>query len=41
MARKFLIEVDTTLAELLAREDTDNNHQITIDDAGPKVSHIE
>lgn len=36
-SRKFLIPVETTLKELLAREDTDNNMQITIDDAGPKV----
>lgn len=35
--RKFYINVDETLAELLAREDTDHNHQITIEDSGPKV----
>lgn len=35
--RKFVIDVDTTLKELLAREDTDKNFQITIDDHGPKV----
>jgi len=35
--RKFLIPVKETLETLLAREDTDQNMQITIDDAGPKV----
>ena len=35
--RKFLIHVDQTLGELLSREDTDENWQITIDDLGPKV----
>lgn len=35
--RRFLIPVDATLKSLLAREDTDRNIQITIDDAGPKV----
>jgi hypothetical protein len=36
-SRKFLIDVDECLAELLEREDTDNNWQITIEDVGPKV----
>ena len=35
--RKFIIEVDATLKNLLEREDTDDNMQITIDDCGPKV----
>lgn len=35
--RKFLIPVDATLETLLEREDTDQNLQITIEDAGPKV----
>ncbi len=35
--RRFLIPVDSTLKSLLAREDTDQNIQITIDDHGPKV----
>ncbi len=35
--RRFLIPVDATLKSLLSREDTDQNVQITIDDAGPKV----
>ena len=35
--RRFLIPVDATLKNLLSREDTDQNVQITIDDAGPKV----
>ena len=29
--------MDATLKSLLSREDTDQNVQITIDDAGPKV----
>lgn len=29
--------MDATLTSLLSREDTDQNVQITIDDAGPKV----
>lgn len=37
IGRKFLIPVESTLEALLAREDTDKNSQITIDDAGPKV----
>lgn len=36
--RSFDIPVETTLAELLKNEDTDNNYQITIEDAGPGVS---
>ena len=36
-SRKFLIPVEETLKELLLREDSDQNYQITIDDAGPKV----
>lgn len=39
--RKFLMPVDSTLEALLAREDTDKNSQITIDDQGPKVSEFE
>ena len=35
--RKFLVPVEKTLKALLAREDTDGNYQITIDDAGPKT----
>jgi alpha,alpha-trehalase len=35
--RKFLIDVEDTLQALLEREDTDQNMQITIEDAGPKV----
>ncbi|KAI9813190.1 MAG: alpha,alpha-trehalase nth1 [Thelocarpon impressellum] len=35
--RKFLVNVESTLRNLLAREDTDNNMQITIEDGGPKV----
>lgn len=38
--RRFLIPVDSTLKSLLAREDTDSNMQITIDDAGPKVIFV-
>ncbi|ESZ96507.1 neutral trehalase [Sclerotinia borealis F-4128] len=34
--RKFLIQVDSTLEALRKQEDTDNNHQITIEDLGPK-----
>ncbi|CUM66027.1 uncharacterized protein PRCAT00003681001 [Priceomyces carsonii] len=33
----FINDVDQTLNELLANEDTDHNYQITIEDAGPKV----
>ena len=35
--RRFLVQVEPTLKTLLAREDSDNNYQITIDDKGPKV----
>lgn len=35
--RKFIIDVEATLKSLLAREDTDSNMQITIEDNGPKV----
>ncbi|OLL26382.1 Neutral trehalase [Neolecta irregularis DAH-3] len=35
--RKFLIDVETTTKLLLESEDTDGNHQITIEDVGPKV----
>lgn len=38
--RQFLIPVDSTLKNLLSREDTDSNFQITIDDAGPKVLSV-
>lgn len=34
--RRFLLNVDACLEELLAREDTDRNCQITIEDLGPK-----
>ncbi|KAI0152928.1 glycoside hydrolase family 37 protein [Xylariaceae sp. FL1272] len=36
-SRQFLIDVDHTIESLQAQEDTDNNMQITIEDAGPKV----
>ncbi|KAF2431558.1 neutral trehalase [Tothia fuscella] len=32
----YLVEVNSSLKALLLREDTDENHQITIDDTGPK-----
>lgn len=35
--RRFLINVEETLQDLLSREDTDRNEQITIDDKGSKV----
>lgn len=35
--KRFLVPVDATLKALLEQEDIDNNHQITIDDQGPKV----
>ncbi|MCJ1307673.1 alpha,alpha-trehalase nth1 [Agyrium rufum] len=35
--RRFIIPVEETLRDLLEREDTDRNYQITIDDVGPKV----
>ena len=39
--RRFFIEnVDKTLNELLASEDTDYNYQITIEDTGPKVIKV-
>ncbi|KAJ5082819.1 Neutral trehalase [Penicillium argentinense] len=38
--RKFLIEVDATLDALLKQEDTDQNMQITIEDAGPKTISV-
>lgn len=38
--RKFIIPVESTLETLLSREDTDNNMQITIEDAGPKVLSV-
>ncbi|KAI9932803.1 hypothetical protein ASPWEDRAFT_33761 [Aspergillus wentii DTO 134E9] len=38
--RKFLIDVDATLHSLLEREDTDRNHQITIEDVGPKTLSV-
>ncbi|KAF4768131.1 hypothetical protein HAV15_002436 [Penicillium sp. str.  len=38
--RKFLIEVEETLAALLKQEDTDQNMQITIEDLGPKVISV-
>lgn len=36
-ARRFLIDVETTLENLKKQEDTDGNMQITIEDNGPKV----
>lgn len=39
--RKFYIaDIDATLEQLLENEDTDHNHQITIEDAGPKVLKV-
>ncbi|MCJ1399355.1 alpha,alpha-trehalase nth1 [Xylographa trunciseda] len=38
--KKFLVPVDATLKELLRREDTDGNMQITIEDEGPKVLRL-
>ncbi|CCF57071.1 hypothetical protein KAFR_0C00760 [Kazachstania africana CBS 2517] len=38
--RFFIDDVDKTLEELLANEDTDRNYQITIEDTGPKVLKI-
>ncbi|KAI5295730.1 alpha,alpha-trehalase nth1 [Ascosphaera acerosa] len=38
--RRFIIDVERTMNELLAREDTDKNMQITIDDLGPKTFSI-
>ncbi|KAI9684491.1 MAG: alpha,alpha-trehalase nth1 [Trizodia sp. TS-e1964] len=38
--RRFKVDVDRTLAGLLASEDTDNNMQITIEDNGPKVMSL-
>jgi len=38
--RKFLIPVESTIKALLASEDSDNNRQITIEDAGPKVLSV-
>jgi neutral trehalase len=38
--RKFLVPVESTLKTLLSREDTDQNWQITIEDAGPKVREM-
>ncbi|KAL4962796.1 alpha,alpha-trehalase [Aspergillus stella-maris] len=38
--RKFLIDVDATLDRLLESEDSDRNHQITIEDVGPKVFSV-
>ncbi|RLV91086.1 Neutral trehalase [Spathaspora sp. JA1] len=39
--KKFYIpDVQDTLKELLANEDTDNNCQITIEDSGPKVLRL-
>lgn len=38
--RKFLLDIDETLQNLLEREDTDKNMQITIEDVGPKVLSV-
>ena len=35
--RQFLVPVKETLEQLLEREDSDRNYQITIEDKGPKV----
>jgi hypothetical protein len=35
---QYLLNVEKTLERLLAGEDTDQNHQITVEDDGPKVS---
>ncbi|KAI9813182.1 MAG: alpha,alpha-trehalase nth1 [Phylliscum demangeonii] len=35
-SRKFIVDVEATLKSLLAREDTDSDMQITIEDGGPK-----
>ena len=35
--RRFLVNVDDTLAVVLEQEDTDRNAQISITDAGPKL----
>jgi neutral trehalase len=34
---QFALDVDSTLKQLLEQEDADGNHQITIEDQGPKV----
>lgn len=39
-SRRFVIDVEPTLEALLAREDTDDNMQITIEDQGPKVFSV-
>ncbi|KAF8003436.1 hypothetical protein HF325_002681 [Metschnikowia pulcherrima] len=40
-SKKFLIKnINSTLQTLLENEDTDYNHQITIDDTGPKVLNL-
>ncbi|OBA19261.1 trehalase-domain-containing protein [Metschnikowia bicuspidata var. bicuspidata NRRL YB-4993] len=40
-SKTYLIQdIDSTLKTLLNNEDTDNDHQITIDDTGPKVLHL-
>jgi alpha,alpha-trehalase len=38
--RKFLVDVDATIATLLEREDTDQNLEITIEDVGPKTMSL-
>jgi len=38
--RKFLIDVEETLRQLVAQEDTDGDFQITVDDVGPKVIKV-
>ncbi|CAN6599209.1 cytosolic neutral trehalase [Trichomonascus vanleenenianus] len=38
--KKFLINVDQTLKDLLESEDTDQNFQITVEDTGPKVLEL-
>lgn len=35
---EFVVYVDETLKQLIDREDTDKNVQITVEDKGPKVS---
>lgn len=36
-SRRFLIDVETTLAHILQQEDTNGDFQITVNDLGPKV----
>ena len=38
--QELLVDVERTLKDLLDREDMDKDHQITIDDNGPKVGFL-